>query len=97
MTQPLSPYLLFEFSQYYAPHALAGEKIRILDVSDRANPLEGVQDFWIFDSAEVVLMNYDPEGRQINREVHSGAAAQRRSSPSTSASRSRNRCPSRST
>lgn len=76
VTQPLSPYLLFEFSQYYAPHALAGEKIRILDVSDRANPLEGVQDFWIFDSAEVVLMNYDPEGRQINREVHSGAAAQ---------------------
>jgi hypothetical protein len=75
VTRPLSPYLLFEFSQYYAPHALAGEEIRILDVSDRANPLEGVQDFWIFDGTEVVLMNYDPDGRQLSREVHDGVAA----------------------
>lgn len=72
VTRPLSPYLRFEFTQYYAPHALAGEEIRILDVTDRANPLQGVQDFWIFDRAEVVLMNYHPDGRQINREVHEG-------------------------
>lgn len=75
VTRPLSTYLRFEFSQYYAPHALAGEKIRILDVTDRRNPLEGVQDFWIFDGAEVVLMNYHPDGRQINREVHEGDVA----------------------
>lgn len=75
VTQPLSAYLCFEFSQYYAPHSLAGERIRILDVTNRANPLEGVQDFWLFDGAEVVLMNYYPDGRQINREVHSGNAA----------------------
>lgn len=74
VTRPLSPYLRFEFAQYYAPHALAGEEIRILDVTDRANPLQGVQDFWIFDRAEVVLMNYHPDGRQINREVHEGDA-----------------------
>nr|WP_203598396.1 DUF6879 family protein [Streptomyces sp. SID7909] len=75
VTRPLSVYLRFEFSQYYAPHALAGEEIRILDVTDRANPLDGVQDFWIFDRSEVVLMNYDPDGRQINRQVHEGDAA----------------------
>ncbi|MFF0449696.1 DUF6879 family protein [Streptomyces sp. NPDC004609] len=75
VTRPLSAYLRFEFSQYYAPHALAGEKIRILDVTNRMNPLEGVQDFWIFDHAEVVLMNYHPDGRQINREVHGGDVA----------------------
>lgn len=72
VSRPLSEYLRFEFSQYYAPHALAGEQIRILDVTDRPNPLEGVQDFWMFDRAEVVLMNYEADGRQINREVFEG-------------------------
>lgn len=75
VTRPLSEYLLFEFSQYYAPHSLAGEQIRILDVTDRANPLEGVQDFWMFDRVEVVLMNYHPDGTQISREVHDGDVA----------------------
>ncbi|MEV7089861.1 DUF6879 family protein [Streptomyces sp. NPDC093085] len=75
VTQPLSDYLRFEFSRYYVPHALAGEQIRILDVTDQVNPLEGVQDFWLFDRSEVVLMNYHPDGRQINREVHEGDPA----------------------
>ncbi|WP_411094117.1 DUF6879 family protein [Streptomyces sp. 021-3] len=75
VTRPLSEYLLFEFSQYYAPHALAGEQIRVLDVTDRPNPLEGAQDFWMFDRSEVVLMNYHPDGRQISREVYEGDVA----------------------
>ncbi|MGO4418683.1 DUF6879 family protein [Streptomyces sp. MCAF7] len=76
VTRPLSDYLRFEFSQYYAPHALAGEQIRILDVTDRDNPLEGVQDYWMFDRTEVVLMNYHSDGRQINRQVYEGDLAQ---------------------
>ncbi|MGW9070249.1 DUF6879 family protein [Streptomyces yangpuensis] len=72
VTRPLSDYLRFEFSQYYAPHALAGEDIRILDVTNRENPLRGIQDFWLFDRAEVVLMNYYADGRQISREVFEG-------------------------
>ncbi len=72
VNRPLTDYLRFEFSQYYAPDALAGEQIRILDVTDRDNPLAGAQDFWMFDRTEVVLMNYHPDGRQINREVHEG-------------------------
>ncbi|MFC5719065.1 DUF6879 family protein [Streptomyces gamaensis] len=72
VTRPLSEYLRFEFSHYYAPHAMTGEEIRILDVTDRQNPLEEVQDFWMFDRSEVVLMNYHPDGRQISREVHEG-------------------------
>ncbi|MFG2179529.1 DUF6879 family protein [Streptomyces abikoensis] len=75
VTRPLSEYLRFEFSRYYAPHALAGEEIRILDVTGRRNPLEGVQDFWMFDHSEVVLMHYHPDGRQISREVHEGDVA----------------------
>ncbi|MFD9217712.1 DUF6879 family protein [Streptomyces sp. NPDC059544] len=75
VTRPLSEYLRFEFHHYYKAHALAGEQIRILDVTDRSNPLDGVQDFWMFDHSEVVLMNYYLDGRQIGREVHEGDTA----------------------
>ncbi|MET8081262.1 DUF6879 family protein [Streptomyces sp. NPDC005303] len=75
LTQPLSEYLRFEFSRYYAPHALAGEDIRILDVTGRENPLRGVQDFWIFDRSTVVLMHYEEDGTQISRELYEGDPA----------------------
>ncbi|QHC27361.1 hypothetical protein GR130_35065 [Streptomyces sp. GS7] len=75
VTRPLSEYLEFEFSRYYRPHVLAGEDIRILDVTNRANPLEGVQDFWMFDRSSVVLMNYEPDGCQISRELFEGDPA----------------------
>ncbi|MFJ8231423.1 DUF6879 family protein [Streptomyces sp. NPDC094448] len=72
VTRPLSDYLRFEFSRYYTVHVRAGDDIRILDVTHRPNPLEGVQDFWMFDRSEVVLMNYAADGTQINREVFGG-------------------------
>ncbi|MFC5720007.1 DUF6879 family protein [Streptomyces gamaensis] len=75
VTRPLSDYLRFEFAQYYAPQFEAGEDIRILDVTDRPNPLAGVQDFWMFDRSTVVLMNYESDGTQINRELFEGDPA----------------------
>ncbi|MEU9700042.1 DUF6879 family protein [Streptomyces sp. NPDC047981] len=75
LTRPLSEYLLFEFSRYYAPHVLAGEEVRILDVTDRENPLPGVQDFWMFDRTTVVLMHYEEDGTQIGRELYDGDPA----------------------
>jgi hypothetical protein len=71
VTRPLSEYLRYEF-MYYRPHAWADEDIRIMDVTDRHNPLAGVQDFWMFDKTEVVLMNYEVDGTQISREVYEG-------------------------
>ncbi|MFJ9694088.1 DUF6879 family protein [Kitasatospora sp. NPDC101183] len=71
VTRPLSEYLRYEF-MYYLPHAWAGEDIRIMDVTDRPNPLAGVPDFWMFDKREVVLMNYLPDGTQIDRTVFDG-------------------------
>ncbi|MFF7467975.1 DUF6879 family protein [Streptomyces sp. NPDC008092] len=71
VTRPLSDYLRFEFEYYYRHHVKAGEEIRILDVTDRANPLPAAQDFWMFDRTKVVLMNYREDGTQINRELHS--------------------------
>ncbi|CAM5657245.1 DUF6879 family protein [Streptomyces microflavus] len=72
LTRPLSDYLRFELHHYYRAHSSAGEEIRILDVTDRPNLLEGAQDFWLFDRSEVVLMNYHSDGRQISREVFDG-------------------------
>ncbi|MFC5802561.1 DUF6879 family protein [Streptomyces formicae] len=74
VSRPLTDYLRFEF-MYYAVHAAAGDDIRILDVTDRPNPLEEVQDFWLFDRSEVVLMNYETDGTQISREVFEGDVA----------------------
>ncbi|MFW6691791.1 DUF6879 family protein [Streptomyces sp. MAR4 CNX-425] len=72
--RPLTDYLRFEF-MYYDVHARAGDDIRILDVTDRPNPLDGVQDFWLFDRSEVVLMNYDADGTQTSRELYDGDPA----------------------
>lgn len=71
VSRPLTTYLQYEF-MYYRPHAWAGEDIRIMDVTNRANPLAGVQDFWMFDKKEVVLMHYQEDGTQISREVYDG-------------------------
>ncbi|MET7574127.1 DUF6879 family protein [Streptomyces sp. NPDC005492] len=71
VTQPLSDYLRFEF-EYYRHNVEAGEDARILDVTNRPNPLEGVQDFWFFDRSRIVLMHYEPDGTQISRQVYEG-------------------------
>lgn len=75
VTRPLSDYLRFEFHHYYKAHALAGEQIRVLDVTNRPNPLGLSQDFWLFDRSDVVLMNYHADGRQISRTVFEGDVA----------------------
>ncbi|MFD3824170.1 DUF6879 family protein [Streptomyces sp. NPDC058625] len=75
VTRPLSEYLCFEFSRYYAPHVAAGEEIRILDVTERENPLPDVQDFWMFDRSKIVLMHYESDGTQISRELYQGDPA----------------------
>ncbi|MFI5882113.1 DUF6879 family protein [Streptomyces sp. NPDC051554] len=72
VTQPLSDYLRFEF-EHYRHNVEAGEAVRILDVTDRTNPLAGIQDFWMFDRSQIVLMHYEQDGTQISREVYEGA------------------------
>lgn len=73
--RPLSDYLRFEFERYYRHQAHVGEDIRILDVTNRPNPLPDVQDFWMFDRSTVVLMHYEGDGRQISREPYEGDPA----------------------
>ncbi len=75
VTRPLTDYLRFEFERYYQHQAPAGEDIRILDITDRPNPLPDVQDFWMFDRSTVVLMKYEADGTQIERELYEGDPA----------------------
>ncbi|MEV6332332.1 DUF6879 family protein [Streptomyces sp. NPDC051909] len=75
VTRPLTDYLRFEFERYYQHQAPAGEDIRSLDITDRPNPLPGVQDFWMFDRSTVVLMKYEVDGTQIERELYEGDPA----------------------
>lgn len=69
--RPLTDYLRFEF-EHYRHNVAAGEDIRILDLTDRPNPGLPNQDFWMLDESRVVLMNYEPDGTQINRELVAG-------------------------
>ncbi|MFG2815215.1 DUF6879 family protein [Streptomyces sp. NPDC048410] len=69
--RPLTEYLKFEF-EHYRHNVAAGEDVRILDVTDRPDPLAGAPDFWIFDQARVVLMQYEVDGTQVGREVYEG-------------------------
>lgn len=48
------------------------QDIRILDLTDRDEPVLPEQDFWMFDESTVVLMNYRPDGTQISRELYEG-------------------------
>ncbi|KWT61120.1 hypothetical protein ADL21_15055 [Streptomyces albus subsp. albus] len=75
VTRPLSDYLRFEFERYYRHQAPVGEDIRILDVTDRENPLADIDDFWMFDRSTIVLMKYEADGTQTERELYEGDPA----------------------
>jgi hypothetical protein len=71
ITRPLTDYLRYEFAVYRFTVA-AGEDVRILDLTNRPNPGLPAQDFWLFDDASVVRMDYDHQGRQLGRELLAG-------------------------
>ncbi|TDU04753.1 hypothetical protein EDD99_3228 [Streptomyces sp. 846.5] len=71
LTRPLTDYLRFEF-EHYRHNVAAGEDIRILDITEVPNPGLPDQDFWLFDESRVVLMNYEADGTQIDREILEG-------------------------
>jgi hypothetical protein len=61
VTEPLSDYLRFEM-QSYRPNVEAGEDVRILPVAPGRWPDLPRHDYWLFDSADLWLMNYDEAG-----------------------------------
>ncbi len=68
ISRPLTDYLRYEFA-VYGHTVRAGEDVRILDVTDQPDPGLPRQDFWLFDEAVVVRMDYRPDGTQVGREL----------------------------
>ncbi|MCX5398438.1 DUF6879 family protein [Streptomyces sp. NBC_00102] len=69
LSRPLTPYLRFELGWGYRKNATGGEEFFILDVTDKPNPLTGVDDFWLFDERTPVVMRYDGTGAVTERET----------------------------
>ncbi|MGW8376857.1 DUF6879 family protein [Streptomyces sp. ODS28] len=69
LSRPLTPYLRFELGWGYHKNQTGGEEFFILDTTDRANPLAGVPDFWLFDSETVGALEYDASGAFLGPEV----------------------------
>jgi hypothetical protein len=59
--EPLSDYLRYEMLSY-RPNVEAGEDVRILPVTPGRWPNLPLDDYWLFDSAELWLMDYDEDG-----------------------------------
>ncbi|MDX3800604.1 DUF6879 family protein [Streptomyces sp. AK04-3B] len=71
--QPLTDYQRYQFAWGIPGNIQAGENIRILDVThdDYGLPLSGT-DWWMFDEAQIVHLNFRPDGTQVNRELFTG-------------------------
>jgi hypothetical protein len=66
--RPLTDYTRYEFTWGFAYNVLAGEDIRVLDVTGSPAPALPDRDFWLFDESTVVELLYRPDGTQIGRE-----------------------------
>jgi hypothetical protein len=69
VTEPLTPYLRFELECAYPANVEAGEAVLILE-----RPVAGSldlpsRDYWLFDSAQAALMDYDSAGNWLNVEI----------------------------
>ncbi|MFD7547596.1 DUF6879 family protein [Streptomyces sp. NPDC059578] len=76
LSRPLTPYLRYELGWGYQKNVTGGEEFFILDTTDKRNPLEGVEDFWLFDEATAVVMHYDGAGAVTGRETVPDSRAQ---------------------
>ncbi|MFJ8308307.1 MULTISPECIES: DUF6879 family protein [unclassified Streptomyces] len=69
LKRPLTEYLRFELGWGYWTNMTGGEEFFILDVTDGTDPLEGVPDFWLFDSEDTAVMRYDDAGAFLGADV----------------------------
>lgn len=67
LASPLSDYLKYECEWGYAYTTAAGEEVNVLDLSEAPRP-EGLPDeeFWLYDDRDVVVLDYDAQGRFID-------------------------------
>jgi hypothetical protein len=72
LPEQVNPYLRFELEWGYPYSAAAGEDIRFLP-RKKATQLVGdnktLVDFWLFDDAEAVILNYNPDATSVDVEL----------------------------
>jgi hypothetical protein len=68
VTEPLTDYLRYEIEWSYGPNVAAGEQIGIIvgKPEDLGLP---ERDYWLFDSRDLWVMDYDDEGRFLSAEL----------------------------
>jgi hypothetical protein len=74
VSEPLTDYLRYEIERSYAPNVAAGEDIRILPVQAGRGPRLPDHDYWLFDSRDLWVMEYDGDGRFLFAEQVSDRA-----------------------
>jgi hypothetical protein len=63
VAEPLTDYLRYEMSIWYPQNVEAGEDIRILSAEQWLQPLRPPADYWLFDSRDLWVMQYDENGQ----------------------------------
>jgi hypothetical protein len=70
LSEQLTEYERYSCEWGYALNAPAGEDIRVLHRGEHHLPVDGdLEDFWIVDGGEVVVMRYDSDGRFLHADV----------------------------
>jgi hypothetical protein len=73
LTRPLTDYQRYGFTWSIPGNLAAGEDVRILDLTGREDFDPGItvpgQDWWLFDDAAVVHLNFRPDGALSGREL----------------------------
>lgn len=68
VTPPLTDYQRYVFG-YYHHSVLAGEDLRVIDLSRRPNPGLPAYDFILLDEGTVIKLHYEEDGTYIGREL----------------------------
>lgn len=69
VSQPLTDYQRYGFAWSVPGNIEAGEDIRVLDLTNTPLPPLPKFDFWLYDEATVVRLDYRMDGTQIAREL----------------------------
>lgn len=75
VVEPLTDYLRYEIGWSYPPNVAAGEDIRILPARPGSGPPLPDHDYWLFDSRDLWVMQYDQAGRFLFAELATDPSA----------------------
>lgn len=69
VTLPLNDYTRYAVEAILPINSRAGQESYFVERANVANKVSGFQDFWMFDSEKVLLMDYDKKGRFLGGRI----------------------------